>query len=426
MPRTSNTTLISSVDGSTSIVDSKGHGWILARQLFDGKDLRQDVHMIVAGGRIQHCSSESPQGEWRANKVEPDVVIDDQLVMPCLIEAHAHIHLLGSELNFSKRKEHQSQSTENLKFEAQKRLRELARFGITNVRDGGDVLGIGLGLSHHPQQDSAQLYSPGAGVNRLKRYGSFFAKPLEDFSCPEACVNDRLQKGARHLKLVVSGIINFEKSAVTGKVQFSAEDVASLVGAAHKKGYKVMAHASGEEGIASSVLGGVDTLEHGFFMTPALLEEMARRGTVWVPTFAPVQAQVDFSKEMGWSPEIVRNLQGILDHHAAMVRKAQSLGVMVLAGSDAGSIGVAHGMGLLWEMELLERAGMKPLEVLRATTGTSGHALFSNPEIGTLQVGSPPTFMLVSPKVTQSLKALRESRTVVLNGVVQKAHQLIG
>jgi len=45
-----------------------------------------------------------------------------------------------------------------------------------------------------------------------------------------------------------------------------------------------------------------------------------------------------------------------------------------LAGSDAGSLGVPHGAGLLLEMELMERAGLPPLAVIHAATGGVGMA----------------------------------------------------
>src|SRR5207248_11424643 len=109
------------------------------------------------------------------------------------------------------------------------------------------------------------------------------------------------------------------------------------------------AHASGDKGIEHAVEGGVDSIEHGFFIRPDQLARMRDRQIAWVPTFAPVQAQVEHAAEMGWDQTIVSNLRQILEQHAASLIKAAELGVRIIAGSDAGSYGVPHGHGLLRE-----------------------------------------------------------------------------
>ncbi len=60
---------------------------------------------------------------------------------------------------------------------------------------------------------------------------------------------------------------------------------------------------------------------------------------------------------LGWDAQVVRILQRILNRHADTFVKAHAMGVQIVAGSDAGSCGVAHGLGLLEELEFMERAG---------------------------------------------------------------------
>lgn len=74
---------------------------------------------------------------------------------------------------------------------------------------------------------------------------------------------------------------------------------------------------------------------------------------------------------MGWDAQIVANLQKILDQHAASLVKAHAMGVQIIAGSDSGSCGVAHGLGLLYELELMERTGLSPISVINCATGAS-------------------------------------------------------
>ncbi len=92
-------------------------------------------------------------------------------------------------------------------------------------------------------------------------------------------------------------------------------------------GKQTLAHASGDAGIERVIEGGVDSIEHGFFVRDDQLAKMRDRQIAWVPTFAPVQRQVDHARWMGWDAEVVANLKGILDQHAASLVKAHAMGV---------------------------------------------------------------------------------------------------
>src|ERR1019366_9525017 len=109
-------------------------------------------------------------------------------------------------------------------------------------------------------------------------------------------------------------------------------------------------------------------------ITEEQLAKMRDRRIAWVPTFAPVQVQIDRASEMGWSDEVVGHLKRIIEAHQKMLRKAQEMGVTVVTGSDAGGCGVPHGIGFLQELTQMEAAGMRSMNVLRSATGTSASA----------------------------------------------------
>ena len=68
-----------------------------------------------------------------------------------------------------------------------------------------------------------------------------------------------------------------------------------------------------------------------------------------------------------------------------MLAKTQDMGVIVVTGSDAGSCGVPHGVGLLSQLQQMESAGMSTMNVLRSATGISAASMLRFPEpIGTL------------------------------------------
>jgi imidazolonepropionase-like amidohydrolase len=260
--------------------------------------------------------------------------------------------------------------------------------------------------------------SPGAAIHHRGRYGSFMAEPLEDFATPHACVEARLRAGADRIKLIPTSIIDFKKGAVVSEPQMTTEEISALVAAAQSFGKQTLAHASGDTGIDHAIEGGVDTIEHGFFLRDDQLTRMRDRNIAWVPTFAPVQKQLDHADRMGHDPEVVSNLKRILDQHAATLVHACEKGVIILAGSDAGSYGVPHGLGLLYEMELIERAGLSPLAVIHSATGAPSSRLAFREKFGQIQPGFLPRFILTRHSPLETVANLRKPRLTIFDGAV--------
>jgi len=340
-----------------SLADRLSTGWVRVGTLFDGTLTLRDAHLVYDAQSIRYVGAEAPSAGTPQE-------LPGWTAMPTLVESHAHLFLDGATVD-AKEREAYLKRPEFL-VRARSRLDKLAALGIGAVRDAGDKHGVGLALQKEGGVPSVE--SPGAAIFRKGRYGAFLGEPLESFERPEAVAEARAAQGARWVKLMVSGVIDFKKGAVTAPPQLTLDEAAAIVRAAAAKGIPAMAHASGPEGIGIAIEAGVKTLEHGFFVTREQLARMRDRGVAWVPTFAPVQVQVDRAGELGWDAKVVDGLRRILDGHAESLRHALEIGVTVLAGSDAGSCGVPHGVGLLTELELLERAGMPSREVLRAAT----------------------------------------------------------
>jgi imidazolonepropionase-like amidohydrolase len=260
--------------------------------------------------------------------------------------------------------------------------------------------------------------SPGAAIHHQGRYGSFMAEPMENFASPGKCVEARVKAGADRIKLIPTGIINFKKGAVTTEPQMTTDEVRELVVAAKSFSRQTFAHASGDAGIERAIDGGVDSIEHGFFVRADQLARMRDRQIAWVPTFAPVQEQVDHAEMMGWDAEVVVNLRKILDQHAASLVKAHEMGVLVIAGSDAGSYGVAHGIGFLNELELMQRAGLSPIAVINAATGNSSNRLAFKEKFGQIKPGYLSRFILTRHSPVESIAHLRKQRVIVFDGAV--------
>jgi imidazolonepropionase-like amidohydrolase len=417
--------------------------WLRVGTLLDGISTSplRNAHVVYDEKQILFVGENSPPANLldrhlacqprRAGSLssdQPDLDLPDYTLLPGLIEAHAHLFLEGGELDPHRRAVWLKQTPEFQLLAARARLEKLIRLGIVAIRDAGDKQGVGLALSKLYQNRSRRreeaetlmpyIDSPGAAIHHKGRYGSLIAEPIENFDSPKQCATARVKAGADRIKLIPTGIINFKQGKVTSEPQMTAAEISELVTTAKSFGKQIFAHASGDTGIERAVEGGVDSIEHGYFVRADQLAKMRDRQIAWVPTFAPVQAQIDHARLLGWDDKVVSNLKKILDQHAVSLVKAHEMGVQIIAGSDAGAFGVAHGMGFLNELELMERAGLSPLAVTNSATGTSSNRLAFREKFGQIKPGFLSRFILTRHSPLAGIPNLRKRKLVVFDGAV--------
>ena len=100
-------------------------------------------------------------------------------------------------------------------------------------------------------------------------------------------VREQLRRGAEFIKFMATGA----RSVVLEDpepAQMTLEEMKAIVDEAHRMGKRVAAHAEGLEGTRWALEAGADTIEHGLSLhrEPVLLDDMAERGTVLVPTLS--------------------------------------------------------------------------------------------------------------------------------------------
>lgn len=108
------------------------------------------------------------------------------------------------------------------------------------------------------------------------------------------------------------------------------------------------------------------------------------------------------------------------------VRRLKAAGVVILAGSDAQSA-VFHGPGLHRELMLLEKAGLTPIEVIRAATLYPARFLTrsDDPPFGIAAPGKIADLILVDGDPLADLSSISKLREVIVRGVPIVRHALI-
>ena len=145
-------------------------------------------------------------------------------------------------------------------------------------------------------------------------------------------------------------------------------------------------------------------------MDRGTLEVMAENGVAWTPTFCPVHFQWANPEAAGWSPNTVGNLRRILDEHAEHLLLAHELGVTLLLGTDAGSMGVEHGRALFEEIDRYLEAGLPMTATLTAATAAARrHFGCDDPR---LAGGAPFDAVLLPASPFEDARALRRPMLV--------------
>ena len=142
----------------------------------------------------------------------------------------------------------------------------------------------------------------------------------------------------------------------------------------------------------------------------ATLALMRDQDLAWTPTFCPVHFQWAHPEAAGWPAQTVGNLRRILDSHADHLLQAHRMGVRLLLGTDAGSMGVRHGAAVFEEIERFLEAGLPLAAVLRAAT-SEPRRHFGDPE-PLLAVGSSFEAVQLAASPFDDVQVLRRPQRI--------------
>ena len=178
-------------------------------------------------------------------------------------------------------------------------------------------------------------------------------------------VRQRYKDGSDVIKITATGgVLSYAKSG--DAPQFTIDEVKAVVETAKDYGYKVAAHAHGEEGMYRAVAAGVTSIEHGSYMSDRVMALMKQKGTWYVPTIHAGRFVAEKAKIDGYYPEIVRpkaaRIGAMIQDTAA---KAYRNGVKIAFGTDMG-VG-PHGDNAKEFLYMVE-AGMPAAYALQAAT----------------------------------------------------------
>ena len=229
-----------------------------------------------------------------------------------------------------------------------KALESYQRNGFTYLRDGGDRWGVGKKAREIAAEYGIVYRCPLSNLCKAGHYGAFIGEKYGNFREYADLVRKHRENGADFIKIMISGLMDFNRFGVLTEEPLAAGEIAELIHIAHEEGFSVLAHANGARCVEAAAAAGVDSVEHGAYLDGDALAAMKENGCVWCPTLSTV------GNLRGTGRFDEGAVQRILESAMENVRAFADMGGFLVPGTDAGAWNVFQGS--LSEFDLLEDA----------------------------------------------------------------------
>ena len=392
-----------------------------AARLFDGVSgtMRSDAVVVVQGDKIIAVGGAVPAG---ARVID----LGDATLLPGFIDAHTH---LTDEYNpdyYRKFYKDIFRFPAEQSFYAAVYAKHTLEAGFTTVRNVGasDWVDVGLrnainaGVTEGPRILTA-IHAIGVTGGHCDQspYPPEFRAPVGPIegvcdspdSCREA-TRDQMKWGADVIKICASGGVLSEADPVDVP-QLTPAELDAIISEAHRWKRKVAAHCHGDVAARQAIEAGVDSIEHGTFLTEDTLKLMKQKGVYLVPTRMAawwVGKNADV-----YPPQIAAKARAVGPTHALMFKNALRIGVKIAFGTDAGVY--PHGMNAQ-EFGLMTDLGMPPAAALLSGTREAAKLLGVDATTGTVETGKAADIVAVPGNVLDNIHATEHPVLVMKQG----------
>ncbi|MGO4300855.1 amidohydrolase family protein [Leifsonia sp. RAF41] len=407
--------------GKTAIVNAR---------VFEGNDVVDATTVVIEGSQIVSVGGAVP----------PDARVVDaagSFLLPGLIDSHVHTSMEGLELaltfGVTTELEMQGVFTKGMRAEVadNDRLADVRSAGFGITPPGGhpsELMGDGGADDEEAPWEDGDEHADWSGVVM-----PFASTPAE----AAAFVPQLKAAGSDYIKFMI------DDGSVEGAPGLPMLDDATIqagVEAARREGLLTVAHTLTIDSTASAVAAGIDGLVHLFMdkpHTPDIIDAVARSGAFVVPCVVlnasmmgipatdlaadpRVRAKLDDQWIATLESSYDRFPSGDLEAALASVRALRAAGVDILVGTDVSFPlptlgGMAHGASVHHELQFLVRAGLRPVEALRAATSVPARR-FGLTDRGRIAEGLRADLLLVDGDPTVSISSTLDIRQVWRRG----------
>lgn len=402
---------------------------IHAGSLIDGRadTVRHNVTITVDGDRITGLA------DGFTAPAAGDTVIDlkNATVMPGLMDMHVHLTGESSPTSYSER---YFLNPADFALRSTVYAKKTLLAGFTTVRDLGAADNLNNSLRDAIAKGwvvGPRIFSAGKALATTGGHGDptnglaeiYRGDPgpkegvLNGADDARKAVRQRYKDGADLIKITgTGGVLSLAKNGQNP--QLTDEEFKAIVETAHDYGLKVAVHAHGDEGMRRAILAGVDSIEHGTYMSDDTIKLMLAHGTFYVPTISAGRFAADKAKLDGYFPAVVRVKAATIGPIIqATFARAYTAGVKIAFGTDMG-VG-PHGDNAK-EFIYMTEAGMPPMKAIQAATLTAATLLGAEKDLGTVEAGKIADLVAVPGDPLADIKLMTNVSFVMKAGTVYK------
>jgi len=380
--------------------------------VFDGKgNLLENHGVLVENDRI---SKIAPIVEFDGFSGETFDTTNGTL-LPGLIDCHVHLIYCGeadpkSRLLSLKPGQIVMNALEN----AQKTLRS----GVTSIRDlgGRDFLEFAVrDACNSGRQMGPTIKAAGRMICMTGGHGNVFGRIADGEDEVLKAVREQIHAGSDVIKLMATGGV-MTPGVNPEDAHYTEEELRVGVDEGHRFNRICASHAQGAAGILNAVRAGIDSIEHGIFMTQECLDAMLEKGTYLVPTLAAVN-NIYINRNHGIPEFIVEKTIRLRERHHQSIKMFYDAGGKIAMGTDAGTPFNVHGQNSQ-ELKFMVELGVSNNDALMFSTASAAD-LMGLTDRGLIEEGFFADFLIVAGNPVEDISAVsnhENHRGVIKNG----------
>ena len=387
-------------------------------RLFDGEKVQDGHAVLEEGGKVKRLAPAREFAGFAGDRVDTT----GGTLIPGIIDCHVH-SLSGAEGNPGAAQDRLSPA--QIAVRGMEFMRATLEGGVTAVRDCGgkdyiefairDAYNQGRFLGPTMRCAGRMICMTGGHGNRTGRVADGPDEVVK-------AVREQIHAGSDLIKIMATGGV-MTPGVNPEDAHYSAEEMAAGIAEGHRFGKCCASHAQGALGILNAVRGGIDSIEHGIFMTDECIKEMKERGVWLVPTLAAVKNILKGYDDGDRSiPDyVIEKARRVFDRHIASIKMYYKAGGKIAMGTDAGTPHNKHGENAK-ELEFMCEIGISTRDSLFISTASAADLMRLGDQ-GRIKEGNSADFVLCDGDPLADIKraARKENhRLVVKRGHVAK------
>jgi imidazolonepropionase-like amidohydrolase len=347
--------------------------------------------------------------------------LSEEWVMPGIMDAHTHVTLVELGHGIPLEEDYLVSGKGIRALQGLRISQTLVNAGITTVRDVGNEgnyasvdlrNAINKGWFVGPTiLTSGKIIAPFGG--QAKRMppdiGPFWHFEYIDADGPEEirkAIRENIFYGADLIKLV----------ADNGPYHYSEEEIRAAAYETHHANRALAVHVLGGEAARNVILGGADSIEHGWDLDDDLLRLMKEKGTFLAGTDFP-SAHLEAAEYRNAK----KRAGDILDRLA----RAYKIGVKMAFSTDAVfELPGKTRADMTWDyLAVWRAAGVPSAEILKAMTTNCAELLRIQNERGAIAAGQYGDIVAMPENPLENVESLRKINFVMKNGAIVRSQK---